>query len=101
MPNPIGGRLVLDVIYESDGFATAVDDDAVVEERARVCAEEGLHLCPEGAACIVAVDQERQSGRLGAKDRVLVFNTASGLKSPMPPMINRLPSGQPVDYASL
>ena len=101
VPNPLGGRMVLDVLYESGGFGTVVDDDAVARERARVCAEEGLHLCPEGAACLVAVDKERQTGRLGVKDRVLVFNTATGLKSPMPPMTNLLEKGAPVDYASL
>ena len=101
VPNPTGVRLVLDVLYESDGFGTAVDDDAAVRERARICAEEGLHVCPEGAACLVAVDMERQAGRLGSKDRVLVFNTASGLKSPMPPMTNLLAKGVPVDYGKL
>ncbi|MEE8352717.1 MAG: threonine synthase [Rhodospirillales bacterium] len=101
VPYPLGGKMVLDVLYESDGFGTAVDDDAIAEERARVCAEEGLHLCPEGAACLVAVDMERQSGRLKPQDRVLVFNTASGLKSPMPPMTNLLAKGKPVEYGSL
>ena len=101
VPNPLGGRLVLDVLYESGGFATAVDDDAVVRARARVCAEEGLHLCPEGAACVVALEKELASGRVGANDRVIVFNTASGLKSPMPPMTRRLETTGPVDYSKL
>ncbi len=101
VPNPLGGRLVLDVLYESGGFATAVDDDAVVRERATVCAEEGLHLCPEGAACVVALEKELASGRVGPNDRVIVFNTASGLKSPMPPMTRRLETTGPVDYSKL
>ncbi|NQU61474.1 MAG: threonine synthase [Rhodospirillales bacterium] len=101
VPNPLGGRLVLDVLYDSNGFGTAVDDDAVVSARAQVCAEEGLHLCPEGAACVVALEQEIKSGRVSAGDRVLVFNSASGLKSPMPPMNNRLDKGKAVDYKAL
>ncbi len=101
VPNPLGGGLVLDVIYESGGFATAVDDAAVHAERARVCADEGLHLCPEGAACIVALEQERQSGRVGKDDRVVVFNSATGLKSPMPPLESRLQPGKPVVYSKL
>lgn len=101
VPNPIGGRLVLDVLYESNGFGTAVDDDAVTEARARICAEEGFHLCPEGAACVVALEMERASGRIKADDRVVLFNTASGLKSPMPAMENRLEPGQSVDYSAL
>ena len=61
-----------------------VDDKAVIEMRARICAEEGLHLCPEGAACIAALELERKTRRVGSGDRVVVFNSAGGLKSPMP-----------------
>ncbi len=101
VPNPIGGALVLDVLYQSNGFGTLVDDDAVNETRARICAEEGLHLCPEGAACLVALEMERLTDRVGPHDRVVVFNTASGLKSPMPPMTQNLDKGQDVDYSAL
>ncbi len=78
-----------------------VDDDAVNETRARVAADEGLHLCPEGAACLVALEMERQSGRVRPDERVVVFNTASGLKFPMPAMSSSLTKGQGVDYRSL
>ena len=91
----------MDVLYQSNGFGTLVDDDAVKETRARVCAEEGLHLCPEGAACLVALEMERLTGRVGPNDRVVVFNSASGLKSPMPPMTQNLDKGQDVDYSAL
>jgi threonine synthase len=101
VPNPLGGRLVLDVLYQSNGFGTLVDDEAVFEARARICAEEGLHLCPEGAACLVAVELERKNGRIGSDDRVVVFNSASGLKSPMPPVTQMLVRDQVVDYSSL
>ncbi len=101
VPNPIGGGLVLDVLYESNGFGTLVDDNTVNETRARVCTEEGLHMCPEGAACLVALEMERQTGRVGPDDRVVVFNSASGLKYPMPPMTQRLEKGQEVDYPTL
>ena len=78
-----------------------VDDDAVHEMRAKICAEEGLHMCPEGAACLVALEVERQSGRVGPDDRVVVFNTASGLKSPMPPLTQSLNKDEPVDYSTM
>ncbi len=78
-----------------------VDDNAVDELRAKVCAEEGLHMCPEGVACLVALEMERQTGRVGPDDRVVVFNSASGLKFPMPPMTQRLDKGATVDYSTL
>ena len=86
VPSSLGGAMVLDVLYESSGFGTMVDDDAVQAARARLCADEGFHMCPEGAACVVALEMERASGRIGSQDRVALFNSASGLKSPMPPM---------------
>ena len=101
VPNPLGGGLVLEVLYQSNGFGTQVDDDAVNATRARVCAEEGLHMCPEGAACLVALEMERQAGRVGPDERVVVFNSASGLKFPMPPMTQRLKEGLEVDYSTL
>ncbi|MBC8337943.1 MAG: threonine synthase [Alphaproteobacteria bacterium] len=101
VPNPIGGSMVLDVLYESDGFGTLVDDDAVHAARAKICAEEGFHMCPEGAACVVALEMERAAGRVGPKDRIVLFNSASGLKSPMPPMTNFLEPGKAVDYSAL
>jgi threonine synthase len=78
-----------------------VDDNDVNDTRARVCAEEGLHMCPEGAACLVALEMERQSGRIGPDDRVVVFNTASGLKSPMPQLKQSLNEAEDLDYGSL
>jgi len=99
IPNPLGGSLVLDVLYESNGFGTLVDDKAVNQTRARICAAEGLHLCPEGAACLVALEIERKNGRVGPDDRVVVFNSASGLKYPMPSMKQSLKKGGQVDYS--
>jgi threonine synthase len=89
------------VLHQSNGFGTLVDDEMVNQTRAKICAEEGLHLCPEGAACIAALEIERAAGRVGAGDRVVVFNSASGLKSPMPPMTQNLHKGHEVDYSIL
>jgi hypothetical protein len=47
---------------------TLFDDKPVIETRAKICAEEGLHLCPEGAACIAALELERKTGRVGPGD---------------------------------
>ncbi len=101
VPSPLGGAMVLDVLYDSIGFGTMVDDDAVQAAREKICTEEGFHLCPEGAACVVALEMERTSGRVGPEDRVVLFNSASGLKSPMPPMTQFLESGKAVDYSAL
>ncbi len=52
VPKPIGDKLILGVIYESDGFAVAVSHEAAATARREVAATEGLHLCPEGSAVL-------------------------------------------------
>ena len=101
VPKPIGDRLILNVIYESSGFAVGVSDEDAANARAEVAMEEGLHLCPEGALCYSAFKANLESGQLRPEDRVVIFNTASGLKSPMPPMERRLDCTKPIDYTAL
>jgi threonine synthase len=101
VPKPIGDRLILKVIDESSGFAVGVCDEDVVEARAEVAVGEGLHLCPEGALCYAAYKTNLASGQVSTEDRVVLFNTASGLKSPMPPMERRLDCTKPIDYTAL
>jgi len=90
VPKPFGGRLILSVIRESYGFAAAVEDAEVAAVRAEVACTEGLNLCPEGAACLVAYREAVTAGRLGGEACVVLFNSASGLKSPMPPLTSCL-----------
>jgi len=101
VPKPFGDFLCLRAIYDSNGFATAVEDDEVEAARAEVAATEGLHLCPEGAACYLAYRQELASGRIAAGDRVVIFNSASGLKSPMAAVDTTLDRHGEIDYRAL
>ena len=54
VPAAIGDFLMLRAIRESNGFAIAVDDDAILAARDEVAASEGLLMCPEGAATYAA-----------------------------------------------
>lgn len=80
VPKPYGDYIVIDIVKKSGGQAIAVSD---VEMRAAIseCAEkEGLFVCPEGAASFVAYEKMLASGSLSADDKVVLFNTGSGLK---------------------
>jgi len=101
VPKPIGDRLMLAVIYESQGFARAISDAAADAARLEVTREEGLHICPEGALTYAAYKEDLAAGRIKGNDRVVLFNTATGLKSPMSPVQQTLDCDQPIDYASL
>lgn len=101
VPKPFGDFLCLRVLYESNGFGTMVDDEEVAAMRLAVARADGLNLSPEGAACVVAYGQELRSGRVGPGDRVVLFNCASGLKSDMPPVEQRLDRNGEIDFSVL
>ncbi|NQV65724.1 MAG: threonine synthase [SAR86 cluster bacterium] len=101
VPAAIGDFLILDAVRQSGGFACAVDDEAILEMQAQVTRQDGLLLCPEGAATAAALAQEVATGRISKDERVLLFNCASGLKYPMPTNDRYLDIGQPIDFAQL
>ena len=82
VPAPLGDELILDALYASDGTAVAVDDDLIVAELRDLAREEGLLLCPEGAACLAGVRALLDSGWLTGSERVVVINTGAALKYP-------------------
>ena len=98
VPVAVGDFLILRAVRESGGFAIAVDDEALMEARDRVAREAGLLLCPEGAATFTAYEQALADGRVSASDRCVLYNCATGLKYPMPPMERTLDRHQPIDY---
>ena len=101
VPQAVGDFLILRAVRDSGGFATAVDDDAIMRAWREVAAEEGLLLCPEGAATYAAYKQAIAEGRVGPGERAVLFNCATGLKYPMPEAGTPLKLGQPVDWRTL
>ena len=63
--------------------------------RSHVAQADGLLLSPEGAATWAAYRQAVRQGRLASSDQVVLFNCASGLKYPMPPVTARMDVAQP------
>ncbi len=86
VPAAIGDFLILRALRETRGFAIAVEDADIERARREVAAKDGLLLSPEGAATYAAYLAAARSGRLAASERVVLFNCASGLKYPMPPV---------------
>ncbi|HET7594831.1 MAG TPA: threonine synthase [Stellaceae bacterium] len=101
VPQAIGDFLILRAVRHSGGFAIAVDDAAITAALAEVSREEGLLLCPEGAATYAAYKQALAEGRIAAGGRVVLFNCASGLKYPLPPVARTLDRHKPIDFAAL
>ncbi|MGA5302788.1 threonine synthase [Nucisporomicrobium flavum] len=82
VPKALGDFLVLRAVRETGGTAIAVTDEATLAEQRRLAADEGAFICPEGAACLAAARDLRDTGFIGASDRVVVLNTGTGLKYP-------------------
>ena len=72
--------MILDAVRESGGCAVAAPEDRIIEAMRRATAMEGISVCPETAACILAVEMLVSDDRINRDDRVLVFNTGSATK---------------------
>ena len=101
VPQGIGDFLILRAVRESGGFAIAVEDDAIARAWRHVAKEEGLLLCPEGAATYAAYEQALADGRVRRDEQVVLFNCASGLKYPMPEAGTSLRLGTAIDWPRL
>jgi threonine synthase len=101
VPQAVGDFLILRAVRDSGGFAIAVDDGAIAEAWREVAAEEGLLLCPEGAATYAAYKTAVADGRVAPGERAVLFNCATGLKYPMPEAGTRLKLGEPVDWRQM
>ena len=80
VPKPYGDTLILDILRASGGIAMAMSDDEILASLLDWARNEGIFLSPEGAAVTAAYDQLLADGFLKASDRVVLFNTGSGLK---------------------
>ncbi len=98
VPIAVGDFLILRAVRASDGFAIAVEEEEIFATRDAIAREEGLLLCPEGAATYVAFEQSLKDGRISKSDRVILYNCATGLKYPMPSVDKFIDRTKPVDY---
>ena len=62
VPQAVGDFLILRAVRDSGGFATAVNDEAIMRAWREVAAEEGLLLCPEGAATYAPTSRRSPRG---------------------------------------
>jgi threonine synthase len=95
-PASVGDFLVLAVLRASGGFGITVTDEEIVAAQQAMGAAEGILLCPEGAGCYAAWRKALADGRIGRDERALLFDTATGLKYPLPPAGKRIDKANPV-----
>ena len=85
VPAAVGDYLILRAVRESGGAAIAVSEDEIAAHAARINATEGIFAAPEGGATLAALMRLRERGEVGSGERIVLFNTGTGLKYPLAP----------------
>jgi len=80
VPRAIGDFIMLDILRKSGGGAVAVTDEEMIVDTRVIGAAEGLFCAPEGAACYSALKKLTASGAVTPADRIVLFNTGTGVK---------------------
>jgi threonine synthase len=80
VPKSFADRLILSTIYESNGTAIAVSDEAIFQAQHEIATREGLFVAPEGAATLAALKELVKKKWIQPDDNILLLNTGSGLK---------------------
>jgi threonine synthase len=80
VPKPYADYIILDILKQSGGTAIAVSDDEIFAAVGEWAAKEGVFAAPEGAASLAAYKILVEQKFLKPTDKVVLFNTGSGLK---------------------
>ena len=80
VPKPYGDYIMLEILRESGGVAVALSDEEILKSLRDWAENEGVFLCPEGAAATAGYEHLLKTGFLKPEDRVVLFNTGAGLK---------------------
>ena len=80
VPRAVGDFIMLDILRKSNGAAVSVTDQELLRAVREIGQAEGLFAAPEGAATLPALRTLLANGQVSRDERVVLFNTGSGLK---------------------
>lgn len=80
VPKALGDFLILRIVRESGGMVVSVSDEEIIDSISLMAKREGIFPCPEGAATLAALRRMVEEGRVDRDEKVVIFNTGSGLK---------------------
>jgi threonine synthase len=78
VPGPLGDRLILRALRESNGDAASVGEEAIREATRRLSALSGIDTAPEGGCALAVLELLVREKRLDRESEVVVFNTGTG-----------------------
>ena len=80
VPSAIGDFLILQSIRDSNGYALAVSDDALLEGVTPLGKTEGIFAAPEAGATVAALENLLENGQIQKDEQIVLFITGSGIK---------------------
>jgi len=80
VPKSFADHLILADLRASKGTALAVSDEELFAAQRKLGRMEGIFAAPEGAATLAALEVLVRQGWIRPEERVVLFNTGSGLK---------------------
>ena len=78
VPAPLGDRLILRALYESDGDAGSASEDAIRRDTTAMAVATGIDAAPEGGCALAVLRAMLAEGRVDRHSEVVIFNTGSG-----------------------
>ena len=99
VPIAVGDFLIIRAINESNGFSITVSDEDILNDRDFISKQDGLLMCPEGAATFSAFKKAIKQGLVSNNEKVVLFNCASGLKYPLSDVKSYIDKNVKVDYS--
>ena len=79
VPAPLGDRLVLRAIRETNGDAAAASETAIREATRRIASLTGIDAAPEGGCGLAVLADLVRQGRVDSSSQVVLYNTGSGV----------------------
>lgn len=78
VPGPLGDRLVLRAIRETNGDAASASEDAIREATRTIASRTGIDAAPEGGCGLAVLVELVRQGRVDQSSQVVLYNTGSG-----------------------
>jgi threonine synthase len=80
VPAAVGDFMMIRAVRASQGTALTIDDAELLAGAGELESLQGLSACPEGGAAWKAAERLLSQGWIRSHEKVVVFNTGSGLK---------------------
>jgi len=78
VPGPLGDRLVLRAIAETNGSAASATEEEIRAATRRLSGLSGIDAAPEGGCAVAVTSKLVREGKIAKTDEVVIYNTGSG-----------------------